>query len=70
MTSVAVAGIRLASLKEQDREIVLWRVDQFRRLGYADEDAWSLALSDADLGDARLLVRQGCPPETALRILL
>jgi hypothetical protein len=53
-----------------DRDIILWRVDQFRRLGFADDEAWALALSYADLGDARRLGRNGCPPALAFQILI
>jgi hypothetical protein len=63
-------AIRVVELADEDRDIVLWRVDQFHRLGYEDDEAWALALSDADLGQARRLGRASCPTEIALRILL
>jgi len=50
--------------------VLLWRVDQFRRLGFATDVCWQLACSDADLGTARRLRRARCPLETALEILL
>ena len=65
-----VLTVETAELREEERDIVLWRVDQFQRLGYLEEEAWRLALSEADLGQARRLGRSGCPLPTALRILL
>jgi hypothetical protein len=53
-----------------ERDIVLWRVDQFRQLGFADDEVWALALSHADLGQARRLSRSGCSTELAFRILV
>ena len=49
--------------------VLLWRIEQFSRLGFRDRDAWALARSDADLGTARRLVRRGCALELALQIL-
>jgi hypothetical protein len=49
--------------------VLLWRVEQFQRLGFADSQCWGLARSDADLGVARRLQRAGCPVDLALRIL-
>ena len=64
------AAIPVVEMLDEERDIVLWRVDQFQRLGYLEEEAWRLALSEADLGQARRLGGSGCPRETALRILL
>jgi hypothetical protein len=63
-------AVGVAELLEEERDIVLWRVDQFRRLGFGDDEAWALALSDADLGHARALGRGGCPVDVAFRILV
>jgi hypothetical protein len=63
-------AIKVVELPEEDRDILLWRVDQFRRLGFEDDEAWALAISDADLGQARSLGRGGCPNELAFQILL
>ena len=63
-------AIGVVELLEDERDIVLWRVDQFRRLGFGDDEAWALALSDADLGQARSLGRSGCPVDVAFRILV
>ena len=55
----------------EDARVARWRTDQLTRAGY-DREAASL-LADArhvDLHDAVELMRQGCPVDTALRILL
>lgn len=49
---------------------MLWRFDQFRLLGFADEDAWTLVDSGADLQRTRSLVNAGCPLHLALRIVV
>jgi len=51
-------------------EVFRWRKEQFRELGLSDAQATELAGSEADLGQARYLLRSGCPPELALQILL
>jgi len=61
--------LRVVELPDEDRDIVLWRVDQFRRLGFGDDESWALALSEADLGQARSLGRSGCPTDLAFQIL-
>ena len=51
--------------------VVLWRTASLSRAGYDDEAALNLALNnDIDLHEATKLLSRGCPPETALRILL
>jgi hypothetical protein len=55
----------------EDDAVVRWRFDELVRAGYT----WGLALRlarrrDVDLHLAERLLRTGCPPETALRILL
>jgi hypothetical protein len=57
-------------LPGEERAILLWRAEQFHRLGFSETDAWVLAESEADLGVARRLHRGGCRLDTALRILL
>jgi hypothetical protein len=66
----STTAVRAVELLEEDRETLLWRVDQFRQLGFEDDAAWALALSDADLGQARNLGRSGCPTELAYEILV
>jgi hypothetical protein len=53
------------------RQIVHWRFDSLVRAGYAERDAMIVAMQvHVDLHLAVDLVGRGCPPDTALRILL
>jgi hypothetical protein len=48
-----------------------WRLEELERAGYPRTDALQLAeLAHVDLHVATSLLRRGCPPDTALRILL
>jgi hypothetical protein len=48
-----------------------WRADALEKVGYGSDAAAELAARhDIDLHLAIELIEQGCPPETALRILL
>ena len=55
----------------RDSRVLRWRFEELRRAGFQTEDALKLA-ADAgiDLHLATALLRRGCPPKTALRILL
>ena len=57
-------------LSHEDQRVVGWRFDQFRQLGFGEEDSWLLVDSGADLQLARSLVGAGCPLHLALRIVL
>ncbi|MFL5960445.1 MAG: hypothetical protein ACJ75G_09295 [Gaiellaceae bacterium] len=47
-----------------------WRTAELMRVGYAGDDAITLAARlEVDLHEAIELVRRGCPPELAVRIL-
>jgi hypothetical protein len=51
--------------------ILRWRFDELVRAGYDVGSALMLASHvEIDLHAASALVRRGCPPDTALRILL
>lgn len=52
----------------EDQRVLRWRVDQFRLLGFGEEDTWTLVDSGADLQFVRSLVGSGCPLHLALRI--
>lgn len=52
----------------EDQRVLRWRFDQFRLLGFGDEDSWMLVDSGADLQLTRTLVGSGCPLHLALRI--
>ena len=54
----------------EDQRVVGWRFEQFRSLGFDDEDSWTLADSDADVQLTRSLVGAGCPLHLALRIVI
>lgn len=63
---------QLARLEETETTGLLrWRFMELLRAGYPSEDALVLATnSDVDLHAAADLVRRGCPPDTAKRIML
>lgn len=51
--------------------VLSWRFDVLLHAGYPRDDAFALARSaSADLHLATRLLRLGCPPATAMRILL
>jgi hypothetical protein len=55
------------------REVLVleWRAESLRRAGFDSEAALELAFSQhVDLHAAVGLVQRGCPPATALRILI
>lgn len=54
---------------DEDGEVYRWREEQFRELGFSRSKATELAISAADLGQARHLSASGCALELALRIL-
>jgi hypothetical protein len=57
-------------LSEEDR-IVLWRAEELQRAGFRPVIAGALAAQkDVDLHLAVKLVKNGCPHDTAIRILL
>jgi hypothetical protein len=71
--SGALGGQGLQS--STDHERFLWRIDQFKELGFSEAEASDLAESDADesdadLGQARHLLATGCSAPLALEILL
>jgi hypothetical protein len=56
---------------DEELRVILWRTATLSRAGYDDDSALNLAVSsDVDLHLATRLLREGCPVETALRILL
>jgi hypothetical protein len=59
-----------SELSLEDQRVVGWRFDQFRLLGYGEEDAWLLVDSGADLQLTRSLIGAGCPLHLALRIVV
>jgi hypothetical protein len=57
-------------LSPEDQRVLRWRFDQFRGLGFGEEDAWMLVDSGAEVQLVRSLVSAGCPLHLALRIAL
>ena len=55
---------------DQSARVLSWRIEQLIAAGFDSEAAFVLALDrDVDLHAATELVRRGCPPGTAFRIL-
>jgi hypothetical protein len=53
------------------QQVFCWRLDVLERAGYPADEAGLLATcTHVDLHLATYLRERGCPPETALRILL
>jgi hypothetical protein len=58
-------------VEQRDAEVLRWRFEELRRAGFETEDALTVAAEvHVDLHLATKLLRRGCPPQTALRILL
>jgi hypothetical protein len=68
--SSSAAAPKQPPLLDEEVDVFRWRADQFRELGFDEAEASDLAASTADLGQARYLLRKGCPPPLALAILL
>jgi cephalosporin-C deacetylase-like acetyl esterase len=67
---MSAAELDLYQETETER-IQRWRTDELERAGYDESDAAELAgRADVDLHLAVELLERGCPPSTALRILL
>jgi hypothetical protein len=55
----------------EDERVIRWRMEQLSNAGYSWACAMVIAANrDVDLHRAVALVRDGCPVETAVRILL
>jgi hypothetical protein len=56
---------------DEAERVEQWRAEALERVGYGAQAAAKLAARlDVDLHRAIALVESGCPPETALQILL
>ncbi len=66
----------MATVEQQRNEVDAaavfdWRFASLIRAGYVPDDAWRLAsCKEVDVRLAERLLAQGCPPDTALRILV
>jgi hypothetical protein len=67
-----MTAAQFEAIDETEAEAILrWRFDELMRAGYDVGSALMLASHvEVDLHNASELVGRGCPPETALRILL
>jgi hypothetical protein len=66
-----MATIEQRTEVEQDPEVFDWRFEQLQRAGYPASEAWLIAAArDVDLRLAVRLLTEGCPPATAMRILV
>jgi hypothetical protein len=68
--SAAEHSSRSYELSPEDERVASWRFDQFRLLGFGEDESWMLVDSGADLQLTRSLVGAGCPLHLALRIAL
>jgi hypothetical protein len=60
-----------ASAPDPAARVLGWRIEQLILVGFDSDAAFVLALDRAvDLHEATELVRRGCPPNTAFRILV
>ncbi len=59
------------SLPDPAARVLGWRIEQLIAVGFDSDAAFVLALDrNVDLHHATELVRRGCPPQTAFRILV
>jgi hypothetical protein len=67
---MTAANANVITESELDR-IVRWRSEELERAGFSPDGAAALAARlEVDLHEAIDLVKSGCPPDIALRILL
>ncbi len=61
----------IIEIETESERVERWRTAELMRVGFAGDDAVALAArtGDVDLHEAIELVRRGCPPELAVRIL-
>ena len=70
MSEMSLTEIEIV-IDAEDERVVNWRAEELIRAGFDEFDALDLALErHVDLHRAIELVRRGCPPATAARILL
>jgi len=70
MSEMSLTEIEIV-IDTEDARVVSWRAEELIRAGFDEFDALDLALErHVDLHQAIEIVRRGCPPATAARILL
>jgi hypothetical protein len=71
VNGTTAAEIQVGDREEESERVLLWRLEELQRAGYERRMARNLAeRSYIDLHRATALLRQGCPIDTALRILI
>jgi len=69
-TNPALSDWPVLPAGDEDGAVYRWREEQFRELGFSRSKAVELAVSFADLAQARRLIASGCALGLALRILV
>jgi hypothetical protein len=60
----------IIEIETESERVERWRTAELMRVGFPGDDAVALAVrTDVDLHEAIELVRRGCPPALAVRIL-
>ena len=66
-----MATVEFEHRGSEEERVIEWRATSLIRAGYESSAAFELALrTDVDLHRAVDLVRRGCPPATAARVLI
>ena len=66
-----MSAVETDLIDTENERVERWRVGELERAGYGPEQAFELAMChEVDLHLAIDLVRQGCPPDLALKILI
>jgi hypothetical protein len=66
-----MSTIEQTPVQADGAQVFDWRFTELVRVGYSADQAWRLASdSGVDIRYAERLLLDGCPPETAQRILL
>jgi hypothetical protein len=61
--------VALVERQQDEVDVIMWRVDQLRRLGLAPDVAIELAEEKVDYREVERLVQRGCSLELVARIL-
>lgn len=56
--------------QSEQEKVDVWKLQEFRRLGFDEHDAELLVAAGADLHDTARMLTNGCPLTTALLILV
>jgi len=71
MSSSSIEALEEVVRETEMERVERWRAEALEKVGYDPSSAATLAIRhDVDLHHAIQLVERGCPPETAVRILV